>query len=544
MNLLSDRWLPVQRSSSGARDWVSPAQLADPDVASFDAPRADFNAALLQFAIGLLQTTAPIETSRDWAKRFREPPDADTLQSWFAPVQAAFELDGDAARFMQDRTLTTDQGTVNDIAALLIEAPGGKTLKDNGDHFIKRGQIAGMCPCCAAAALLTLQINAPSGGAGHRTGLRGGGPLTTLVVCQPARSLWHDLWLNVQERSRFLEAGGNPEKMESFYTFPWMSAQTSLQKDGGALAPIDVHPAHVFWAMPRRIRLDFSAVEHGDCDVCGRSSEQCITQYVTKNYGLNYKGPWEHPLSPYYESKEGWLPMHPQPGGLGYRHWLAWVLGTEDEKKRQRAARVVGAQLESGRARALGHAPLHLRAFGFDMDNMKARCWYDSTLPLYGLLECEAGALKRIQNEVSHWLSGAELAAYFLRTAVKEAWFGHEARGDLSVVDASFWSATEASFYGVLQAVITAERQAKEADSGALKRRLHQALVHAATSLFDECFVGAGAVERQHPQRVAAAYRRLRQSLHGRKLRDALALPKNDAGPDKAPYQEHESASA
>lgn len=542
MNLLFDRWLPVQRSSTSVRDWITPAQLSDPDIAAFDAPRADFNAALVQFAIGLLQTTAPVETSRDWAKHFREPPDVGTLQQWFAPVQSAFELDDDGARFMQDRTLTMDEGTVNDIAALLIEAPGGKTLKDNGDHFIKRGQVTGMCPSCAATALLMLQINAPSGGAGHRTGLRGGGPLTTLVVCQPARSLWHDLWLNVQERSRFVEAGGDPEKTALVYTFPWMSEQASLQKEGGALAPIDVHPSHVFWAMPRRIRLDFYAGEQGACDVCGHSSTRRVTRYVTKNYGLNYKGPWEHPLSPYYEGKEGWLPMHPQPGGIGYRHWLAWVLGTENEKKRRRPARVVGAQLDSGRARALGHAPLHLRAFGFDMDNMKARCWYDSTLPLYGLLECEAGALKRIQDEVSHWLSGAELAAYFLRLAVKAAWFGHEARGDLSVIDASYWSATEPSFYGVLQAVISAERQHQEADVGALRQRFHRALARAATLLFDECFVGAGAVERQHPQRVAAAYRQLRQNLYGRKLRDALALPKNDAGSGKASQLESASA--
>ncbi|MCK5771744.1 type I-E CRISPR-associated protein Cse1/CasA [Algiphilus sp.] len=544
MSLLDYKWLPVRRSATSERDWITPAQLSDPDIAAFDAPRPDFNGALLQFAIGLLQTTTPVDTSREWAERFREPPDEEELQRWFDSVAPALDLDGDAARFMQDRTLTMDDGAVNEIAALLIEAPGGKTLRDNGDHFIKRGQVAGMCPHCVATALLTLQINAPSGGAGHRTGLRGGGPLTTLVVCQPTRSLWHDLWVNVQERSRFLEAGGDPEKTEPCHTFPWMSEQTRLQKEGGALAPVDAHPAHVFWAMPRRIRLDFGAVEAGTCDICGRPSEQLVTRYVTKNYGLNYKGPWDHPLSPYYENKEEWLPMHPQPGGFGYRHWLAWVLGTEDEKKRQRAARIVSAQLDSGRIRALGHAPLHLRAFGFDMDNMKARCWYDSTLPLYGLAECEAGARRRVQNEVALWLAGADLAAYYLRSAVKGAWFGHEARGDLSVVDAGFWAATEPSFYEILQAYIAAERQEKEIDSLVLKQRFHAALARTALALFDGCFAGAGAVERQHPQRVATAYRQLRQKLYGRKLHEALALPKQEVEPGKAQHPNHETASA
>jgi hypothetical protein len=32
--------------------------------------------------------------------------------------------------------------------------------------------------------LFSLQLNAPSGGKGYRTGLRGGGPLTTLIELQ------------------------------------------------------------------------------------------------------------------------------------------------------------------------------------------------------------------------------------------------------------------------------------------------------------------------------------------------------------------------
>ena len=27
------------------------------------------------------------------------------------------------------------------------------------------------------------------------------------------------------------------------------------------------------------------------------------------------------------------LPLHPQPGGLGYRHWLGWVLGLRSDKR-------------------------------------------------------------------------------------------------------------------------------------------------------------------------------------------------------------------
>lgn len=529
-NLVADdAWLPVRRVSTRARDWITPHQLSDPDVLAFDADRPDFNGALAQFAIGLLQTVSPVNGLIEWARYFKAPPPEDELKRWFEPVAAAFLFDGDGARFMQDRTLRPEDGAINDIAALLIEAPGEQTLKNNADHFIKRGHVVAMCPDCAAMALLTLQLNAPSGGAGHRTGLRGGGPLTTLVACQPPRSLWHDLWLNVRERDRFLAGGGDAGKTEPYFTFPWLADISKIQKEGGETAPVQVHPAHIFWAMPRRIRLDFDNVTSGACGICGRQSERLLRQYVTKNYGLNYKGPWNHPLSPYYENKNDWLPMHPQPGGLGYRHWLGWVLGVQSEKKHQRPADIVTHYFEH-RARAAGGGALRLWAFGYDMDNMKARCWYESSLPIYGLTDCDKSAQKQVQSEVRNWLAGAELAASYLRGAVKDAWFGGDARGDFSMVDAGFWSRTEPLFYALLQKLIEALREQATFDEVTARQSFHGDLAGAALWLFDKDFVGAGMIERQHPRRVAAAHRQLRSSLYGPKLRQALGL----APPDSA----------
>lgn len=523
MNLLEEPWLPVRRAD-GSRAWVAPTALADPTLVAFDADRPDFNGALAQFAIGLLQTAAPVETNTAWRALFRAPPTKDILIQWFAPVLSVFYLDGDGPRFMQDRTLTPAEGVVNDIGALLIEAPGEQTLKNNADHFIKRGQVDAICPHCAATALLTLQINAPSGGAGHRTGLRGGGPLTTLVACQPPRSLWHDLWLNVREKGAFLDHSGERALTEPHYTFPWLADITALQKEKGELAPMQVHPAHVFWAMPRRIRLDFEQTRSGTCPLCGRMSDRLIRQYITKNYGLNYKGAWDHPLSPYYQNGEDWLPLHPQPGGIGYRHWLGWVLGAATESnKAMRRARVVSHLLASGRGVMEGQ--LRLWAFGYDMDNMKARCWYEASLPLYGLNECDVDAQKRVEEEVRQWLAGANLAAFFLRSAVKDAWFGDEARGDLSVLDASFWSATEADFYRQLRGLIEVARADGDIDHQAGTQAWLLRLRRVALDLFDTQFVGAGAIERQNPRRAAEAYRQLGRNLAGKKIRAALGLP-------------------
>lgn len=523
--LLAEPWMPVRRRN-GERDWIAPHQLSDPDVQAFDADRPDFNGALAQFAIGLLQTTTPVDSPLQWKRLLTAPPDSQTLQDWFGTVASAFEFEGEGARFMQDPGLVREECAVNPISALLIESPGENALRNNSDHFIKRGRVEAMCSHCAATALFTLQVNAPAGGVGYRTGLRGGGPLTTLLVGSASQSLWQSLWLNVQERSKFLARCGVADKAAPHLRFPWLADISEIQGKNGETAPAQVHPDHIFWAMPRRIRLDFDGLSSGECGICGRNSERLIRQFITKNYGLNYKGAWDHPLSPYYETKEAWLPLHPQPGGLGYRHWLAWVLGVQADKERQRPARVVTCALESHRLQQMGTG-LRLWAFGYDMDNMKARCWYESTLPLYNLTECGQVAQQMVRTAVGEWLAGAKLAAACLRGAVKDAWFSADARGDFSAIDAAFWGSTEAAFYRQLQTLIEKLRsnESMPADDLAARQAWHGILVRVAKRLFDDELVGTGRVEREKPRRVAEAYRQLVRSLHGPKMRQALRLP-------------------
>ena len=523
MNLLTEPWMPV-RKRDGSRQWIAPTRLSDPDIVAFDANRADFNGALAQFAIGLLQTTTPVDSPIEWRRLFKAPPDAATLESWFTPVMSAFELDGDGARFMQDLSLSGTGGVVCGIDALMMEAPGENTLKNNTDHFIKRAGILSICPHCAAAALFTLQTNAPAGGAGHRTGLRGGGPLTTLLLNLTGACLWQDVWLNIHEHQLFLDTCCDKEKQAVRFSFPWLADVSTIQNDGGETAPIQVHPAHVFWAMPRRIRLNFAKVFTGNCDICGRESLRLISEYVTHNYGMNYKGAWDHPLSPYYEAKDGWLPLHPQPGGIGYRYWLAWVIGNNNGKKHERRAHVVEHFL-TRRTRQVPGA-LRLWAFGYDMDNMKARCWYEATLPLYSLGDCEPGAQKDVEAEVGNWLAAADLAVNFLRVAVKDAWFSRDARGDLSVVDAAFWNGTESQFYIQLKRKIESIRDHFDPGPEAVREEWLKCIASAALRLFDDDFVGAGQAERQNPRRMAAAFRQLKRSLYGSKMRQAIGLPR------------------
>ena len=91
MNLLDEPWLPV-RDAQNRRHWIAPAALGDPAWVAFDANRADFNGALAQFAIGLLQTATPARSAAQWRAWFRQPPDTITLTDWFAPLRPAFEF--------------------------------------------------------------------------------------------------------------------------------------------------------------------------------------------------------------------------------------------------------------------------------------------------------------------------------------------------------------------------------------------------------------------------------------------------------------------
>ena len=527
MNLLDEKWIPVRRAN-GQQDWIAPCQIAESDIVALDARRPDFNGALIQFLIGLIQTTTPMDSETEWSQWDKNPPSMEDLQQWFQPVRDAFMFDGDGARFMQDFELRTD-GTkdkdLNNISALLIEAPGDNTLKENKDHFIKRGSVNALCLHCTATALFALQTNAPSGGQGHNTSIRGGGPLTTLIKGADD-VLWHLVWLNIKPRSQFLSANGDQTRGSLQHIFPWTGTMSAVQPAGSQLTPIQVHPAHAFWGMPRRIRLDFERLSQGNCDCCGRPSDSLVSYYATKPKGFDYKGGWLHPLSPYYENKPGeMLPLHPQPGGIGYKHWLAWLLGLQGDKKKVQPASIISYVLDVGRLHGKQH---RLWAFGYDMDNMKARCWYESTLPLYGVAEKNVDGRNLLQREVARWIDAADQAAFLLRSAVKSAWLGDnaEARGDFSFIDSHFWSATEKHFYLLLQQLI--DQANNEDDDPVLQPMREQwrsTLISTVEKLFDANFIGVAPIEQQNPRRTAEAFKRLRASLHNNKLKELLKLP-------------------
>lgn len=533
-NLIDEQWIPVMRRD-GTPDKIAPHEVtkdfAENPVVSLDAPRADFNGALIQFLIGIVQTVAAPRNGAEWHKRLIEPPTPDELKEKFATVRHAFELGGNGPRFMQDfENISAEHGGVD---GLLIETPGQNALGNNTDHFIKRNTVAEMCPVCCAIALFAFQTNSPSGGPGYMTSLRGGGPLTTLVLGDNQHNtLWQLIYLNVLEYGKFTNICGNTGLIEEKYIFPWLGeTKKGRRKKGESFYgeythPEDANPATMFWAMPRRIRINLSDLSSGSCDVCGNKSASLISSYKEIPGGASYNG-WFHPLSPHYEQttkgQTSILPVHAQPSGITYRHWLGFVIQDGNDKKIP--ARIVHeffAHWKSG-------WQFRLWAFGYDMDNMKARCWYESTMPLI----CVDTSIRvEYEEMVGGMVRAAVEIAGNTRNAVKKAWFKRsgDVKGDTSFIDNSFWQKTEPVFYASISG-LKASLEASS-DKQVIANQWLSILCQESLNLFD-CHAWNGPIEDADPKRVVIARKELVQYNHGKKIKEFLGIPVEQSGVGK-----------
>lgn len=516
LNLLQDQWISVTRRS-GAHQLIAPWEIgdtADPPIA-VRSPRPDFDGALVQFLIGVLQTLAPPADEDEWLDRLDTPLEPSELRTKLDSWANAFNLDGDGVRFMQDKEL--GEGEDKPVGQLLIETPGGRTLRENLDHFVKRGRVDRLCDRCAATALLTMQINAPSGGVGHRTSLRGGGPLTTLVR---GNTLWETIAMNLLDTREMAKLNVNNIEARQESVLPWVVAtRTSEAKTGVETTPSDVHPLQMYWCMPRRISLCEHS-ENGPCDVCGSKVSHFFTSYVTKNYGTNYTGPWLHPLSPHGHDKKG-MPFcrHPNPGGITYRHWLGLVVADDLNAPENRPAAVVHRYM-----REFPREQCRLWAFGYDMDNMKPRCWYESTMPLFGVPRKQQQDFATISGR---YVKAASQIASNLRSSLKAAWFKRpgDKKGDTSFAETALWQRTEDAFYTNLRRLRDVLQENDPMKQTSLAQEWHRAVHRTAMGLFEEhCLYSP--IEDSNPARIALARRDLIRWNHSKKITNKmLQLP-------------------
>lgn len=533
-------WIPWRRRS-GAVDWGPPATLVDDlrgdPVVAIAAPRPDFNGALQELLIGLLAVALQPEDDDAWLERWNAPPTADELQAAFDALPPAFDLDGDGARFFQDHSAEDlADWDVIPIGQMLIDAPGEQTMQRNTDLFIKRGRVARLCRPSAAMALVTLQTYAPTGGQGHRTSLRGGGPLTTLVdprvdgagdSLAHQQPLWQKLWANVPTADQWRGEMVNPGTVRPADVFPWLApTRISDPRQGRKTTPADAHPLQAFFGTPRRIRLELSGP--GPCDLTGREDERTVVGFRMRTYGVQCLE-WRHPLSPYYRpsGKDEWLAVHGQSGGVGWRDWLALTLRAPEADRRVPARTVVAFSGRSRQARA-PYARLH--AFGYVLDQMKAADWVEASLPVFPGVDAERHA--HLADAAARLTDGGGIAAAALMSAVERALFQRpeDVTGDRSRVKTELWEATATHFYEGVRRVAMTDAPAAAVDE--VCRAFATTLERTAVALFDRyCF--SGTADPSTIRRLVAARYSLVMTLRGysklgAKLFAALRIPSPD----------------
>lgn len=525
MNLITSPWIPVRRRDSRTTEYVCPWQITEGHqenpIVVVDFPRPDLSSSVVTFLIGLFQLAMTPDNNRQWKHHYEKPPEPETLKAALLAHADYFRADGDGARCFQDLELRDEEP--RPIAAMLIDEPGGQTLKRNSDLFIKRQQFPALGMSAAIAALITMQSSAPAGGKGHRTSMRGGGPLNTLLIPDQRNddlpfSLWRLCWLNVLNASEFASLSGNDTLTDPEYILPWLApTRTSEPSSGCDTFPEHGHPLQMYFSMPRRIRLNLGDLQTGTCPLTLRE-EPLVESFQTRSYGVNYQGAWQHPLSPHRFDKDGFpIPLHPQPGGIGYRHWLHLTLGVGDghSKDSVSPARVVtaGHGSHKNRRQAL------VWSFGYDMDNMKARGWYESTMPIYHL---DADGNDLLADRAKSLIDSAGEVCSNLRQAVRKAWFsdGASVGGDLGFVTQSFWQNTEPLFFRNLQGVHEALRNGtEEPDRRDWLNQLHAECLR----LFDH-FAASGNIASENPKRVAIARRNLTKSNFKKSIQDKLRI--------------------
>jgi CRISPR system Cascade subunit CasA len=197
--------------------------------------------------------------------------------------------------------------------------------------------------------------------------------------------------------------------------------------------------------------------------------------------------------------------VHGQPGGIAWRDWLSLTLVDPEAGLREPAATVAHWQR---RARAVGRRTLRIHAFGYDMDNMKARGWTDTILPAFAVEDEERRAL--LYTTARSFTEATSLAGTALLGAVKTALFQSpdDAPGDLGKVRLDLWASTERAFYAAVEDVADPALDIDAASDRAEERRrgFVRPLTEAATTVFDRWCPPDGLSVEALRRRVTARY--------------------------------------
>lgn len=541
-NLIHQRWIPVRDEEGNVWD-IAPWEVTKPGgpddqlPIALAAPRPDFDGALIQFLIGLVQTAFAPETEREWRLKFKEPPKAEELKTAFERYEHAFNLDGDGPRFMQDHA-SLDDVSEKHLQLLLLDGPSENALNNNTDHFVKRDQTMRFSPAVAAMALYTFQTNvhytAAGAGHSHQSTLRGPGPVTTIVL---GETLWQTVWLNTILQGEFDALGASAERHSDHDIFCWLAPIRGSEAKQ-EITREDVHPAHMYWPTPRRIRLIRDS-DKGECSVSAKSQPAVFSKYKTDSDGIDYHPPWNYPLCP----NTGLNAVKTSSSQLGYQQWTEFVFSKSDYRP---ALSVQKCWQRS--TSLLQNERLRLWVFGFRIrgDRATVRAYRERKMPLFTVTP---EVRVEFENFAHQLVNAADHLAGELKTALKRGLYGKKKNGgwdfaahikssaeQKSVLDDTatrFWRDTEPLFFDYLSEAQSVLERNKDHDPDDdltldLRRKWLEGLREDHLLLLYDEVTASSTFHGADPKSVALARNELFWAAHESNddIREKLNLPK------------------
>lgn len=546
-NLLLDDWIPV-KTHEGEHKTIKAYEISQNGIKSLESPRPDFNAAIMQFLIGLIQTVMPPKTPKEWRLFFSQPPSQDELKRKFEQIEIknAFYLDGDGYLFMQDN-LTKIIGKLRPIEEMVFGAPGESGKEKNVDHFLKQNRIDGLCYSCSAMALLAANFFAEDGGRGYYQSMRGNGFVSNLVQLDEnmhEKTLWKNIWLNI------LEAKSNVEP--SFY---WIKDFPDKDSLSTTILP-ENNELQVYWAWMRRFLLNTENHKNGECSLC-RKNDILVTSFYKTGKGYKYpKEYWQnyHPFSPsrryirkQYNKhneiyKDKMLALEMTTNGFPYVYWHDFIV----QNTNQTPAKVVSNYLKEKKA----DEHLAIWAFGYAMDSNSPLGWYESRAPLYFIedaiqrqaLEAEIEKYVRSSNKIADSSDG------YLSLSIRMAWFGYDYEKEQEKkknrkpdpfynkaqkslhsqpveIGKCFWSDTEEKFYETIKILYENAHHFTDTKKIELRNEWYRHIKKVAEKIFDRWAFKSKI--QTNPRRISMAYNKLMKNLNDNELKqNILGLPK------------------
>ncbi len=283
MNLLEDPWIPVRANGgTGAFRLLTYRELlCEPDEAwQIGLPRDDLELACLQLLVCMTQVMFLPEDERMLRARIAKPLSVTEFDSGTAPCCDCFDLDHATQPFMQSRGVKAVEDTP--IQKLLIGLPEG----NNHAFFNEAGEVRQLCGSLAAIALFNQASNCPSFGGGFKGSLRGGAPITTLVLGCGLRDM---VWRNVLTRPRVA--------LRQISMSTWAEDQPTWVRPivDKSIVPWDEIGLirGLFW-QPARVELVKSAANE-PCDLLGGEPGSTYSGFRKEKFNFTVHGVWPHP---------------------------------------------------------------------------------------------------------------------------------------------------------------------------------------------------------------------------------------------------------